>query len=82
MSRFISAYAWLATNAHQVPVSFIKKMMRKQAAATIYTDLLWSEIIPNDVLETLPNPFLGDGVKVALGEDRVNDLRVFIALFR
>lgn len=58
------------------------KMMRKQATAQIYADLLWCEIIANDVLETLSNPFLGDGVKVALGEDRVNDRRVFIALFR
>lgn len=58
------------------------KMMRKQSTAKIYTDLLWSEIIAKDVLETLPNPFLGDGVKVALGEDRVNDRRVFIVLFR
>lgn len=58
------------------------KMMRKQSTAKIYADLLRSEIIANDVLETLPNPFLRDGVKVALGEDRVNDRRVFIALFR
>jgi hypothetical protein len=35
----------------------------------------------NDVLETLANAFLGDGIEIALSEDRVNDHRIFIALF-
>lgn len=54
---------------------------KAQATITVYANLLWSEIITNDVLETLANPFLGDGIEVTLGEDRVNDARVLIALF-
>jgi hypothetical protein len=46
-----------------------------------YADLLRSEIIANDVLETLANPFLGDGIEITFGEDRVNDHGIFIALF-
>ena len=56
------------------------KLNKAQAITTAYADLLWSEIITNDVLETLTNPFLGDGIEVTLREDRVNDTRVFIAL--
>jgi hypothetical protein len=53
---------------------------KAQVSTTAYADLLWSEIITNDVLETLANPFLGDGVQVTLGKNRVNDARIFIAL--
>ena len=45
-------------------------------------DLLRSEIIANDILETFANPFLRDGVEVTFGEDRVDDLGVPIALVR
>lgn len=43
------------------------------------TDLLRSEIIANDFLQTLANSLFGDGIKVTLGENRVNDLCVLFA---
>ena len=43
------------------------------------TDLLRSKIMPDDILKTLANPLLGDGGKVALGQNIINDCSIFVA---
>lgn len=44
-----------------------------------WTDLLRSEIMPDDILETLANPLLRDGGKVAFSQDIINNRGVFVA---
>lgn len=45
------------------------------------TDLLWSKVISDSFLETLANALLGDGIEVAFGKNRVDDVDKLIANF-
>lgn len=37
------------------------------------TDLLRSEVITDSFLKTFPDAFFGDGLQIALGQNRIND---------